>query len=597
MALNLYLNTAASDPANAVVRSEVALEPQTMPTLVYCDQVQVNLYLADGTGSFDSRSGAAGYSIRVGIGPTNAAPSSGTFTLTLDGDTTSALSYGASAATVQSALNALASVISAGGVTVTGSAPIYRISFVTAGARSLLTADATSLTPTSEITVGRIQTGDGSKIDVQSVRMVRSPVVYQTTWNQITNGWSGWLDLATYELGLLLGSDASLQTDFEVEITDGSGNRTTLAKPQITIRGEVVDANPTTPVAPEEYPTNSEAVSRFVNNKSAFNLLTGGTPTALDSLETVDLAYGTMVAVIAGASQLYIYRLENLTTATSSPNFVRPVDYAETTNEKVWQLFKALPYAHASTHANGGTDEINVAGLSGELADPQPPKTHAASHTAGNTDPIQLDDLAAPDDNTDLDVSTSAHGLCPKAPNDSSQFLDGTGAWSTPTIAAQEVDGTVTVMGEVYDYIHREQTVMMYGKTTNAVPMVLTGAVNAWGTFPDSNGISYRPGGTVVFDILVSARNTGPGTQESAAWRFTGVMRIQNSVGTLTASIVQATKDPLYTDNASLNCDVYTDGTKSLGVQVTGVSTANKYCIWTARVSYVVAAGDSTHVA
>ena len=236
MALNLYLNTAASDPANAVVRSEVALEPQTMPTLVYCDQVQVNLYLADGTGSFDSRSGAGGYSIRVGIGPTNAAPSSGTFTLTLDGDTTSALSYGASAATVQSALNALASVISAGGVTVTGSAPIYRIAFNDAGVRSLLTADATSLTPTSEITVGRIQTGDGSKIDVQSVRMVRSPVVYQTTWNRITNGWSGWLNLATYELGLLLGSDASLQTDFEVEITDGSGNRTTLAKDRKSTR-------------------------------------------------------------------------------------------------------------------------------------------------------------------------------------------------------------------------------------------------------------------------------------------------------------------------------------------------------------------------
>ena len=596
MALNLYLNTAASDPANAVVRSEVALEPQTMPTLVYCDQVQVNLYLADGTGSFDSRSGAAGYSIRVGIGPTNAAPSSGTFTLTLDGDTTSALSYGASAATVQSALNALASVISAGGVTVTGSAPIYRISFVTAGARSLITADATSLTPTSEITVGRIQTGDGSKIDVQSVRMVRSPVVYQTTWNRITNGWSGWLDLATYELGLLLGSDASLQTDFEVEITDGSGNRTTLAKPQITIRGEVVDANPTTPLAPDEDFSAVESAQRFVNNTPAFTEIVTGGAGSLDGLATVDLLVGRMEAVVSHG-QLYIYRLESATDATLIPTKIRPTDYAATTNEKVWYLYKALPYAHAATHQNGNTDEIDVTGLSGVLADPQVPTTHANSHTAGNPDEIKLDDLAVPDDNTDLNVSTSAHGLCPKAPNDSSQFLDGTGAWSIPTIAAQEVDGTVTVSGQVYDYIHREQTVMMYGKTTNAVPMVLTGAVNAWETFPNPNSVSGPPGGTVVFDMIVSARNTGTGTQQSAAWRFTGVMRIQNSGVTLTASIVQATKDPLYTDNASLDCDVYTDGTKSLGVQVTGVSTADKYCIWTARVSYVVAAGDSTHTA
>lgn len=37
---------------------------------------------------------------------------------------------------------------------------------------------------------------------------------------------------------------------------------------------------------------------------------------------------------------------------------------------------KGAPGAHASTHQNGGGDEVNVAGLSGELADPQPPKAH-----------------------------------------------------------------------------------------------------------------------------------------------------------------------------------------------------------------------------
>jgi hypothetical protein len=38
---------------------------------------------------------------------------------------------------------------------------------------------------------------------------------------------------------------------------------------------------------------------------------------------------------------------------------------------------------HASRHQNGGNDEINVAGLSGELADPQPPKSHdITAHTA-----------------------------------------------------------------------------------------------------------------------------------------------------------------------------------------------------------------------
>ena len=39
---------------------------------------------------------------------------------------------------------------------------------------------------------------------------------------------------------------------------------------------------------------------------------------------------------------------------------------------------------------------------------------HKSDHESGGGDAIKLDDLAAPDDNTDLDADESAHGLCPK---------------------------------------------------------------------------------------------------------------------------------------------------------------------------------------
>jgi hypothetical protein len=78
-------------------------------------------------------------------------------------------------------------------------------------------------------------------------------------------------------------------------------------------------------------------------------------------------------------------------------------------------LQAATTTAHASNHENGGTDEINVAGLSGLLADDQNPTAHASDHQSGGGDAIKLDDLAAPDDNSDLNASTSAHGLSPKA--------------------------------------------------------------------------------------------------------------------------------------------------------------------------------------
>jgi hypothetical protein len=42
------------------------------------------------------------------------------------------------------------------------------------------------------------------------------------------------------------------------------------------------------------------------------------------------------------------------------------------------------------------------------------PEEHAASHIASGGDAIKLDDLATPDDNTDLNVNASTHGLAPK---------------------------------------------------------------------------------------------------------------------------------------------------------------------------------------
>jgi len=52
----------------------------------------------------------------------------------------------------------------------------------------------------------------------------------------------------------------------------------------------------------------------------------------------------------------------------------------------VWMnlLNTGLPANHKTTHQLGGADVLDVAGLSGELADQQKPKTHRASHEAGS---------------------------------------------------------------------------------------------------------------------------------------------------------------------------------------------------------------------
>lgn len=52
--------------------------------------------------------------------------------------------------------------------------------------------------------------------------------------------------------------------------------------------------------------------------------------------------------------------------------------------------------------------------------------------TSGLSTDTKLDDLAAPDDNTDLDATASAHGLLMKLSGDSDTYLNGDGEWTTP---------------------------------------------------------------------------------------------------------------------------------------------------------------------
>ena len=90
----------------------------------------------------------------------------------------------------------------------------------------------------------------------------------------------------------------------------------------------------------------------------------------------------------------------------------------------------AVLQPHASRHEDGGSDEIDVTGLSGLLDDPQTPLAHKTSHQSGGSDAIKLDDLATPDDNTDLDATTTEHGLLPKLSGSTTDYLRGDGVFA-----------------------------------------------------------------------------------------------------------------------------------------------------------------------
>jgi hypothetical protein len=94
-------------------------------------------------------------------------------------------------------------------------------------------------------------------------------------------------------------------------------------------------------------------------------------------------------------------------------------------------------YETAIIFSNGASDWMLLAtggggGSSSDLIE----HTHTGSTDGGL---LRLDTIAAPTDTTTRDSSTDAHGLLPKLDGVSTNFLNGTGAWSAPAGGSSDI--------------------------------------------------------------------------------------------------------------------------------------------------------------
>ena len=390
--LNLYWNINAKNPAQALVRSQTNPVPVTMPDLVLGDTRSINLYLVDGDGNYDAISGDATYSVKLGIGPPGAVPTGGTFNVRHGSQTSGTLTsgkryilldfvagddfanvgaasnadsviftasgttpttwtngstvweisaevaYDATAATLQTALNNMASITAGGGVTVSGGSQRFLVTWDDFGSRVAMVGDALNLTPASGVVVSTTQTGTAVLVAKQSVRLQRQPAALQDTWGTISNGWTADLSLNTVGLLDLLDGAASVSTKIELEVTDPSGNRHTYGQVAQRILNESICESAMIPTPLSDYYTANETDAAFVQNRSAVTALTGG-GTALDGIITAGGAVATGVrADVTIGTLAYLYQLQAGTDAESSPSIIRPDDYAASTNERVWKL-------------------------------------------------------------------------------------------------------------------------------------------------------------------------------------------------------------------------------------------------------------------
>lgn len=153
--------------------------------------------------------------------------------------------------------------------------------------------------------------------------------------------------------------------------------------------------NPT--AATQSAGNNSTRLANTAFVQAAIAALVGTAPGVLDTLGEIADAinddanlYTTLVAALALKANL------------SGATFSGPVNVPEAAyNASTWNGSTEVP----TKNAVRDQFEAIAAGA---------PASHATSHQNGGGDSIKLDDLAAPDDNTDLNANSSNHGLLKK---------------------------------------------------------------------------------------------------------------------------------------------------------------------------------------
>jgi len=191
------------------------------PTFTLGDTAGIEIYLVEATqvSSYPRQELPFPVSpgIKVAVGAIDEAPAAGTWTMSFGGDTTAALPFNATAIQLQAALNALASITSAGGVTVSKIGDNYNIAFNLVGARTELTTDSTALIPLSTAVVAVLQEGSASKVAISLVHLQRTVAGLATTFTQTED-----CEITIESLGAWDGSKANYRLSISPDPKGGS---------------------------------------------------------------------------------------------------------------------------------------------------------------------------------------------------------------------------------------------------------------------------------------------------------------------------------------------------------------------------------------
>ena len=150
---------------------------------------------------------------------------------------------------------------------------------------------------------------------------------------------------------------------------------------------------------------------------------------------------------------------------------------------------------------------------------------------------IKLDDWLSPDDNTDLDSSTTAHGLLPKLDNTATNFLNGTGAWSIPAPSALSDPATIGTLTMGSGSITDGSGSISFGDEILSTTGNIGIGTATFGTSADQSfgiAIGTEPGSSIAGQVEIYAKDSSDGSTNATL----GLRSEQGveSIGTFTAS-------------------------------------------------------------
>ena len=340
MAYVLTVNAARSNPsASLVLGLTQPYCPAQFPGLSFGETVQAELYLTDGD-AYDARSGLSGHTPRISITLEDPTPQGGTFTIKAAGEETDPLNWDATPSEVEAALNALN-----GGTGPFGdlvhveeyTSGAFLVVYDTAGDKGLLEVDASGLLPTCAASVVPIIAGSATARERQMIQIKAEPLVFAEGGAGIENGWLMTLDANNANF-LQAVASGDISADFTIELVSPTSTVDRVAIGPVFLKQSKADILALSGIKFPDFVT----ASQVVNERMDITGLDGGTVIDLNYIATVDLEsnYTVLTGVTVGLDTPgKTWTLKEGTDANDpAGGVVRPLDFNENTNAKVWKV-------------------------------------------------------------------------------------------------------------------------------------------------------------------------------------------------------------------------------------------------------------------